>query len=257
MIVTSESVVIGRSSVGAALVLGGLIAIGLSVMGFEVKQALIEARRAERLVTVKGLAEREVKADTAIWPIRFTAVSSELAAAYDKSDADKKRVLAFLTAEGLEPSEIEIGQVNVSDTQAQEYGRPQAGPRFIIEQALTVHTKKVEKVASLSGRIAELVKAGVVLSRASNVSYHFTGVNEIKPAMLAEATKNARAAAAQFAADSGSTVGQIFRASQGALSLSSLEGSAGGSEGGYSGNVEERIVQKARVVMTVQFVLED
>lgn len=247
-----------RSSVGAALALGGMIAAGLALMGYEIKQALIESRRSERLVTVKGLAEREVKADTAIWPIRFTAVSGELSAAYDKSDADKKRMLAFLSAEGLEPSEIEIGQVKVSDTQAQEYGRPEAGPRFIIEQAITIHTKKVEKVAALSGRIADLVKAGVVLNRASSVSYHFTGVNQIKPEMLAEATKNARAAAAQFAADSGATVGRIFRATQGALSLASLEGSSAGSdEGGYRGNVEERIVQKARVVMTVQFVLEN
>src|SRR4030095_9497187 len=136
----------------------------------------------------------------------------------------------------------------VSDTQAQEYGRPEAGPRFIIEQSITVHTKKIDKTAELSGRIEELVKAGVVLNRASSVSYHFTGVNQIKPEMLAEATKNARAAAAQFAADSGATVGRIFRASQGALSLASLEGSSGGGdEGGYPGNVGERIVQKARV----------
>jgi hypothetical protein len=257
MTMASESTMESRSSVGPALALGALIAAGLSVMGFEIRQALVEARRADRLVTVKGLAEREVKADTAIWPLRFTAVSAELGTAYDKSDADKKKILAFLGAEGIEPSEIEVGQVNVSDTQAQEYGGQHTGPRYIIEQSITVHTKKVEKVAALSGRIADLVKAGVVLGRASNVSYHFTGVNEIKPEMLAQATKNARAAAAQFAADSGATVGRIFRASQGALSIAPLEGSPGGSEGGgYPGNAEERIVQKARVVMTVQFVIE-
>jgi hypothetical protein len=112
-------------------------------------------------------------------------------------------------------------------------------------------------VATLSARIAELVKKGVVLGRTSGPTYHFTGVNRIKPAMLAEATKAARAAAAQFAADSGATVGDIRRATQGALSIVPLEGfGGGGDEGGFQGQAEHWIRQRVRVVMTVDFLLE-
>lgn len=243
-----------RSALPAAI-LGGFIGLGIAFAGIEFKQAFIESRRSERFVTVKGLAEREVKADTAIWPISFTAVSAELAPAYEKSETDKQRILSFLTAGGIEPSEVDMGQLHVSDSQAREYGENRGGPRFIVTQTVVVHTKKVDQVSKLSGHMADLLKAGVVLATTSNVAFHFTGVNAIKPEMLAEATRNARAAAAQFAADSGTTVGQIRRANQGALSIIPLEGDAGGSEGGYPGNAEQRITQKARAVVTIDFLL--
>ena len=246
-----------RSTVAAA-VLGALIGAGLAVAGLQLKQGFLRGRSAERFVTVKGLAEREIKADTAIWTISFSAVSGELPAAYEKSETDKKKILSFLTAGGVEADEVEVGQLNVSDAQAQEYGTPRAGPRFIVNQAVRVHTKKVDGVAALSRQVAELVKSGVVLSQGSNVAYHFTGLNAIKPDLLAEATKNARAAAAQFAADSGATVGPIRRATQGAVSIVPLEEYAGGGyEGGFAGGVAQRITQKVRVVMTVEFSLAE
>src|SRR5262245_26971710 len=104
-------------------VLGGLIAAaGLVVTGFELKQAVVEAKRAERFVTVRGLSEREVKADTASWSIRFTAVADDLAGAYAKSESDKKQVLAFLASGGMEAGEIEAAQMDVSDTKVRDYG---------------------------------------------------------------------------------------------------------------------------------------
>ncbi len=146
----------------------------------------------------------------------------------------------------------------MTDTQAQEYGVVRTGPRFIVSAGVTVHTKKVERVAVLSGQVADLVKSGVVLAPTSGVAYHFTGLNAIKPELLAEATKNARAAAAQFAADSGAKVGQIRRASQGAVSIVALEEYAGGAvDEGASGGAAQRITQKVRVVMTVDFSLRD
>lgn len=254
---TTEGPMQERSTLSTAVAFGALIAAGLMVAGFLLKQAVVESRRAERFVTVRGLAEREVKADTATWPIRFTAAASDLASAYAKSEADKKLVVTFLTGGGVDPNETEVAQLDVSDTKVLEYGPERTGPRFIVAEVVTVRTKKVDLVASLSTRVAELVKNGVVLGHTPELTYHFTGVNEIKPAMLAEATKAARAAAAQFAADSGASVGAIRRATQGALSIVPLEGFADGGEGGgFPGQADHWIRQKVRVVMTVDFLLE-
>jgi hypothetical protein len=246
-----------RPVTSAAVVFGILLAAGLVLAGAQLKQAALEVKRAERFVTVKGLSEREVKADTATWPISFSTAADDLASAYAKSDADNKQILAFLANGGLKSSEIELGVPDVSDTRAGSFGPERSGPRFIVGQVITVYTKQVDLVATLSARIAELVKKGVVLGRTSGPTYHFTGVNRIKPAMLAEATKAARAAAAQFAADSGATVGDIRRATQGALSIVPLEGfGGGGDEGGFQGQAEHWIRQRVRVVMTVDFLLE-
>jgi hypothetical protein len=231
----------------------------MGLAGAQLRSGFVEGRRAERFVTVRGLSEREVKADTAIWPIRFTVPSDDLPTAYVKSEADKKTILTFLTAGGLKADEIEIGQIDVSDSQARAYGGGRAAQRFIVGQQLTVHTKQVDQVALLATRIAELVKSGVVLASNHGIAYRLTEINAIKPALLAEATKNARASAAQFAADSGASVGQIRKATHGALSIVPLEevATGGGEEGGFfQGGAERSIKQKVRVVMTVEFLLE-
>ncbi len=248
-----------RTTLLSAATLGGLMALGLMVAALQLRHAVVEAKRAESYVTVRGLAEREVKADTATWPIRFSVAADDLATAYAKSEADKKEVLAFLTAGGFTASEIEVAQLEIADTKTLEYGPERTGPRFIVGESITVRTKQVDKVAEHATRVADLVKKGVVLGRGQTLTYHFSGINDIKPAMLAEATKAARAAAAQFAADSGARVGSIRRATQGALSVVPLEGfgGGGGSEGqDYSGQAEHWIRQKVRVVMTVDFLLE-
>ncbi len=241
-----------------AAALGLLLAAGMVIGAGQIAKALVEGKR-ERTVTVRGLSEREVKADTAVWPIRFTATSQDLPGAYAKSEADKKAVLAFLANAGMKPDEIEVGQLDVTDTQARGFGGDKAQSRFIVSQVVTVNTTKVEQVAVLAIRVAELVKTGVVLGSTRGIGYHFTGVNAIKPGMLAEATKNARAAAAQFAADSGAQVGSIMRATQGALSIVPLvanDGGGGDDEGFSGGGAEHSIKQKVRVVMTVVFLLD-
>lgn len=246
-----------RPSVAAAWGLGIFIAAGLGVAGGQLRSAIVESRRAERFVTVRGLAEREVKADRVTWPIQFTAVANELLAAHAKGEGDKKVVLEFLQKAGIEAGEIDVGQLNVVDNHAREYGGGNLGaPRYIVTQSLVVHSTKVDAVAALAGRIADLVKAGVVLARNNGVTYRFTGINAIKPALLAEATRNARAAAEQFAADAGARVGSIRRASQGALSLIPAEEYAAGGEEGYGPSAEQWPRQKVRVVMTVDFFLE-
>ena len=188
-----------------ALVLGALIlGLGLLGAGFLVGRGFELGRAADRFVTVKGLAETFVKADLAVWPLRITATGTDLARIQDQIDADLGTITRFLTGHGIEAGAIQPQRVEVTDLLAQPY-RPERVDenRFIIAQTVIVRTEQVDRVAELNRQTGELVKQGVVLADTGGPTYLFTKLNDIKPQMLAEATRNARQAAEQFAADFG------------------------------------------------------
>jgi len=114
----------------------------------------------------------------------------------------------------------------------------------------------VNKIRDLAGRTGELIRKGLVLADDTGPSYIFTKLNNIKPEMIAEATKNARKAAEQFAADSGSRVGKIRRAYQGVFSIEARDGASLPSPDGYMGDANlSAINKKVRVVSTVDYYL--
>lgn len=148
------------------------------------------------------------------------------------------------------------------DTQANEYGGSnRAAKRYIVEQQITVHTSRVDQVATAAQKTMQLLQKGIILNSnpGQNLAYKFNGLNAIKPDMITEATRNARAAADRFAADSGSKVGSIRQASQGVFSiLPADEGSDTGEGPGYAGeNGESSLMKKVRVVTTVQYYLDN
>jgi hypothetical protein len=227
----------------AALVLG----LGLAAAGFLVGRGFERGRSVDRYVTVKGLAERFVKADLAVWPLRMTATGNELAQVQSKVDADLGAITRFLSEHGIEEDAIQPQRVEVTDLLAQAYRPEGVGDnRFIVAQTVIVRTGQVDRVAELNRATGELVRQGVVLADTGGPSYLFTGLNEIKPEMLAAATRNAREAAAQFAADSGSAIAEIRRASQGLFEILARDPAPGLSE-------ENQLDKKVRVVSTVEY----
>jgi hypothetical protein len=240
-------------------VLGALLALGLIIGGWVLGAQIKATRLADRYVTVRGLVERKVKSDLAVWPLSYKEAGNDLALVYGKSEADKKAILQFLDQMGIQSSEIELGVVRVVDTQASEYGGAnRAAHRYIVEQQITVRTVQVDRVAAAAQRTSQLLHKGIVLNSnpGQGLTYKFTGLNSIKPDMITEATRNARAAADRFAADSGSEVGSIRQASQGVFSI--LPADQGDSEqgeyGGYSGG--SSLMKTVRVVTSVQYYLE-
>jgi hypothetical protein len=231
------------------LILGGWL------LGYEIK----ETRLADRYITVKGLVERTVKSDTAIWPVTFKEAGNDLSAAFAKSETDKATILKFFADQGISPSEITSGQIQVTDKQVNEYGNPAAGPRYIVQQTITVQSKNVDKIALAGQKTAVLVRAGIVLAGNGSITYKFTGLNALKPDMITEATRNARASADRFAADSGSTVGSIRSANQGIFSISGMNDSADASQGDEGAAAEmsadSSIMKKVRVVATIEYYL--
>ncbi len=231
-----------------ALLLGALIlGLGLLGSGFLVGRGFELGRAADRFVTVKGLAETFVKADLAVWPLRITATGNDLARIQDQIDADLGTITRFLTGHGIEAGAIQPQRVEVTDLLAQPY-RPERVDenRFIIAQTVIVRTEQVDRVAELNRQTGELVKQGVVLADTGGPTYLFTKLNDIKPQMLAEATRNARQAAEQFAADSGSEIGEIRRASQGLFEILPRDPAPGLTE-------QNQVDKKIRVVSTIDY----
>lgn len=230
----------------AALLLGGGVALG----GFAIGTGFTESRLGDRYVTMKGLAERDVGADLALWPLRFTATGNDLANVQRKIDGDVAAVTEFLTASGLPAEAVERQRLEVTDIEANPYRPEGVRDRFIIAQTLLVRTTDVDKIVDLSRRVGELVSRGVILGEGVVPRYVFTRLNDVKPEMIAEATRNAREGAAQFAADSGSTVGSIRRASQGVFQILPRDDGMPFDE---SASVEKKI----RIVSTIDYYLAD
>jgi len=242
---------------GAAVLLGGMLALGLIAGGWVLGSEIKATRLSDRYVSVKGLVERKVKSDLALWPLTYKEAGDDLAALYAKTDGDKKTVLQFLADQGIEASEIELGVVRVVDTQANEYGGNQRAPhRYIVEQEITVRTSRVDQVAAAAQKTIQLLQKGIVLSGnpGQGLIYKFTGLNSIKPDMITEATRNARAAADRFASDSGSKVGSIRQANQGVFSILPADQASDPGEGG-SGNGDSSMMKTVRVVTSIDYYL--
>ncbi len=236
-----------KQSPSAALILGLCIGLGLALAGWLVGDALYQARASQRAVTVKGLAERQVKADLAIWPINFLRTGNDLSQLQSRLDKDRSQIKDFLSLLGFDPSEISESPPRITDYYAQGYNNRNLPPhRYKAEASVTLSTAKVDKAKKAMEASGELVKEGIVLAQdyGRGTEFLFTGLNKIKPEMIAQATKNARAAAEQFARDSGSEVGAIKSARQGLFSIRNRD----------MNTPDRKIV---RVVTTVQYFLDD
>jgi uncharacterized protein len=245
-----------RLSVASSIIL----ALGFVLAGWILGSEIRDVRMADRYVTVRGLAQRNVKSDLAIWHLPFVEAGNDLKSTFAKSQQDQQIVLGFLHQQGIPKPNITLGQPNVVDRMANQYGSANnRTSRFIVSQDLIVRSRSVDQIAAAVQKTSELVARGVVLSAgqtyglgASGVSYLFTGLNAIKPAMINQATRNARLAADRFAADSRSTVGSIRQASQGLFTITPADASG---YGGYPPSAG--IMKKVRVVTTVEYYLKN
>jgi hypothetical protein len=232
-----------------------VLALGLLLAGLFIGRGFVNSRTADHFVTVKGLAEREVVADIALWPLHFVATHDDLGQAQVKIQRGKEAILAFLQRHGIESSQVELQGLEVTDVLANPYrGGGPVESRYIIRQSLMVRSTDPERIESASQDIGQLVEAGVILSSEGGPSggptYLFTKLNELKPALIAEATANARKSAEQFAKDSGSRLGGIRQANQGSIQILARDQAPGVME-------ENQRHKTVRVVATVDYYLED
>ncbi|QKI89043.1 SIMPL domain-containing protein [Thiomicrorhabdus xiamenensis] len=236
------------NSKSSALILGFSLVIALGLLGWLLGKAAIEYKSYERVVTVKGLAEKEFPADVVIWPIKFSAADNDLTKVYQTLEDNSRKVSDFLKSGGVEASEISFSAPGITDKLAQQFGgQGRAEFRYTASQTVTVYSHNIERIRTLQSRLSELGKQGVVLSGnnyESRTEYLFTRLNEVKPEMVEEATRNAREVANKFAKDSSSVLGKIKSASQGQFSI-------------IPRDKNTPYIKKVRVVSTVTYYLSD
>jgi hypothetical protein len=240
-----------RVSIPAAL----LVAAGIAAGGYLIGSGFARMRTADRTVSVRGVSEKEGKADLAIWPLRLIATDDDLARANASLDMSVKRVRDFLKATGVDKdgAEITVQEFSVQDQRAS--GGYQNSSRYIIRQTLVVRSNNVDVVQAASQRVPELVRDGVVLSSGQEYgtggpTFVFTKLNDFKPDMIKEATARAREGAEQFASDSKSSLSGIRSASQGVFEILPRDQAMGISE-------ESQVMKRIRVVTTVVYGLRD
>ena len=194
-------------------------------MGFFISKGLTRIANQEQYVTVKGLAEREVLANKVVWPLPYKCVSNDMQQLYDEIEKNKEIIITFLKEGGINDNEIIISAPAVTDRLAQSYVPENMKFRYQAEAVITVISPQVEKVIELMGEQITLMKQGVIISNeyGYNTQFEYTALNEIKPAMIEEATRNARTVAQKFAEDSGSGLGSIKQATQGQFTITSDE----------------------------------
>jgi len=231
-----------------------ILAAGLLLAGLLIGVGFAKGRDADRYVTVKGVSEREARADLAIWPLGVVAADDDLGRAHASVQRSVREIKTFLVRNQIDTTDVTLQQFVVNDALTNQYAGAQVTTRFVIRQTVVVRSTQPERVAAASQRVGELVSAGVVLSSGGEYgpggpTYVFTKLNDLKPPMIAEATARAREGAEQFARDARSELGGIRRANQGIFEILPRDQAPGIFEG-------NQILKTVRVVSTVEYLLQ-
>lgn len=226
---------------------GLFVMVGLIVLGIMIPRAVVKYRSFDRTVNVKGLCEREVSADKVIWPVVYKVMSNDLQDIYRQIGVNNEVIMEFLKEGGISVDEITVAMPQITDEYANEYGSVNRTYRFIAKNVITVCTDDVDVVLNLMDKQAQFLKKGIVVGAGSQwenpVEFRYEGLNEIKPSMIEEATRNAREVAEKFAKDSGSNLGKIKTANQGTFTIEDRDSNT-------------PYVKKVRVVTSVTYYLD-
>ena len=225
-----------------------ILAVAIVVFGTFVKNSLDRFTDKERVVTVKGLSEREVPADKVIWPLIYKELGNDPADIYQRIEKKNATVMDFLKKHGLTDNEISVNPPQVKDRFADSWSQENILNRYVASSVIIVNSTQVDLVRNIMQKQAELMKIGIALISEdygnNMVKYEFTGLNEIKPEMVEESTKNARATAEKFAKNSDSELGKIRRATQGQFSITNRDNNT-------------PHIKNVRVVSTIEYYIRD
>ena len=221
--------------------------VGLIVVGCMMPKAVSTLRSFDRTVNVKGLCEKEVMADKVIWHLTYKVVGNDLGAVYSEIERNNDAIIKFVQKGGIQGKDITVNVPSVSDKYAQEYGSNDRTYRYVATSTVTVCSQEIDKVLALMAEQSSLSKSGIALYTTeweSRPEFSFEGLNDIKPEMIEEATRNAREVAQKFAKDSDSKLGKIKEANQGTFSISDRDSNT-------------PHIKKVRVVTNVTYYLKN
>lgn len=233
----------------------GILTLGFAFGSIVLANGLVQMQRADRVVTVRGVAQADVTANKASWEVGYSARAFELSEALAKVDAESVVIRTFLKDRGFDGEATKPGSADVSVSDEMISDKPTGRKIYSVSRAISFTTDNVAGVQKVEAAKDVLTQQGLVVDNVS-ASYEYTQLDQIKPKMIADATKDARNAAEKFADDSGSSVGGIKSARQGYFSVSSRDvASSSDDEGGGSGSTASTPDQRVRVVTTIDYYL--
>lgn len=224
-----------------------LITVGLLCLGLCIRSGFVSFSNRDRVVSVRGLAEREVKANKVTWPIVSKIVGNDMNQVYNDIQNSNKIIIDYLKKNGIKDAEISINAPQIVDAQTNIYASEKIRFRYNVTQIIVVVSNDVDNVRKLISNQSELLKQGIAISAddyENHVTYEFTDLNSIKPEMIAQATQAARQAGEKFAKDSDSKLGKIKSATQGQFSIEDRDSNT-------------PYIKNVRVVSYIEFYLED
>lgn len=200
----------------------------------------------QRSVIVKGLSQREVEADIIVLPIQFSKASNDLNSLSTQLETDSKKIYDFLIRSGFDDSEITFMAHTINDKIGNSYYSDNTiAYRYDGSGGLILYTDKIALAQEIMKNMSVLSKDGIIIQINNyDIEYLYTKLNDIKPIMIEESTKNAREVAIKFAEDSDSKLGKIKQASQGQFSITSRDKNT-------------KHIKTVRVVSTVEYYLKD
>ena len=230
-----------KQNKSAVWIMAAVILIASCAIGFSVYQGLKAVSMGERVVTVKGAAELEVKADVGSKSIRFSILQNTLQDALRVSKEKETIVVDFLKEIGFNDDEIFVGKVSYDEYTNDKTKYVRGYVRLFVK------SKAIEKVQTLEKRVTELYERGVVIDQdywGDGANYEISDVNVFKPKLITESMANAKKAGEQFAKDAESKLGKMKTAWQGQISIEDLDETT-------------PHIKKCRVVSTITYYLED
>ncbi len=237
-----------------AAVLGLCFAIGPTLAGFFIYKGITTAKMADRYVTAKGLVERIEKSDRGTLEISFKVSGNDLSPLYQKLSHNSELIQAFLKKEGVTEKEISLNSPSLTDFHEPGHGSRSdalSSERYSIGSSVYVTSHNVDLLDTLSRKTGDLINQGVAVTQ-SNVRYFLDKFNELRPPLIAEATKNAQQVAESFAQTTGSQLGGIRKANQGVVRILSPDALPNEEfDSGFNS-----ITKKIRVVSTLEFYLK-
>lgn len=234
---------------GKPVAAAAVLAVGIVITGWLLYRGVVHFKDSDRVVSVKGLSEKEVKADRAIWPLVYKLAGNDLGSLYNTIESTNAKIVSFLLSNGISEDEITVSPAEVVDMDTERYVTQGVKYRFNVTSVLTVSTSKVDLVVDLMSRQSDLLREGIAVGGddyryRTQFLYTSESLNGIKPVMIEEATRNARVAAEKFARDSESRLGKIKRANQGQFSISDRDANT-------------PYIKTVRVVTSVDYLLKD
>ena len=236
------------------------LVISFGISSIFLGRSLQRFKAEDRSVSVKGFSEREVKADLAVWVIQTRMANNDLMEGSRTIEEAKNKVINFLLQNQIKQDEIIVEGIVVTDKKAQQYDNFQQGVafRYLITQNFQIRSNNVDLIQKVSRMTGELLQVGVFLSNSNYgnpLQFYFTKLNDIKPEMITEATKNARKAAQQFASENDSKLGRLKKANQGLFSIVDRTASLSGGEGGFASGTND-LFKKVRVVISAEYSID-